>query len=402
RLALSGEAEWISSRQLEWIAKFDREQANLREAMEFCVSDNPEAGLTIAAALYPYWLSRGSVGEGRRWLDRLLSVDAGTPTLGRAKGLFADSVLAVVQGDLEKGADLVAEGHRLGPHLQDPLAQDLINLAAGILALFSNDLLQACPILEDAVEAFRTRDTSALQVVALDSLGVAYELRGDPAQALKCYEQVRAITESCGEVVYRSQALCSMAVAVWIQGDCVRATSLLGQCLELSQQLSDRMTAAACLELLAWITAQDDVRRAAVLMGAADELARSVGCVPVMFPNRAVHHEDCIRAVRRALGLKVFEDGLRKGRVLDLDSAIAYALGTTSRPKSLADAPTNLTKRERQVAELVAEGLTNRKIADRLVISQRTAQGHVEHVLTKLGFTSRAQIAAWITEQTHR
>ncbi|MFF2027946.1 ATP-binding protein, partial [Streptomyces sp. NPDC058171] len=103
-LALSGEAEWISSRQLEWIATFDREQANLREAMEFCVSDNPEAGLTMAAALYPFWLARGSVGEGRRWLDRLLSVDAGTPTLGRVKGLFADSVLAVVQGDLERGA----------------------------------------------------------------------------------------------------------------------------------------------------------------------------------------------------------------------------------------------------------------------------------------------------------
>ncbi|QYA99768.1 protein kinase (plasmid) [Rhodococcus sp. USK10] len=402
RLALSGEAEWISSRQLEWIAKFDREQANLREAMEFCVSDNPETGLTMAAALYPFWLARGSVGEGRRWLDRLLSVDAVTPTLGRVKGLFADSVLAVVQGDLERGADLVAEGHRLGPHLQDPLAQDLINLAAGILALFSNDLLQACPILEDAVEAFRTRDTPALQIDALDGLGVAYELRGDPAQALKCYEQVRAITESCGEVVYRSQALCSMAVAVWMQGDSLGATSLLGQSLKLSQLLSDRMTAAACLELLAWITANDDVRRAAVLMGAADELARSVGCVSVMFPNRAVHHEDCIRAVRHVLGLQGFEDGLRKGRFLDLDAAIAYALGTTSTPQPLADAPTNLTKRERQVAELVAEGLTNRKIADRLVISPRTAQGHVEHVLTKLGFTSRAQIAAWVTEQTHR
>lgn len=62
-----------------------------------------------------------------------------------------------------------------------------------------------------------------------------------------------------------------------------------------------------------------------------------------------------------------------------------------------------LTKRERQVAELIAaEGLTNRAIAARLVISPRTAQGHVERVLSKLGFTSRAQIAAWVVEQAQQ
>jgi non-specific serine/threonine protein kinase len=58
-----------------------------------------------------------------------------------------------------------------------------------------------------------------------------------------------------------------------------------------------------------------------------------------------------------------------------------------------------LTERERQVAALVAEGLTNKEIAARLVISPRTVQGHVEHLLAKLGFTSRAMIAAWVVEQ---
>jgi DNA-binding CsgD family transcriptional regulator len=57
--------------------------------------------------------------------------------------------------------------------------------------------------------------------------------------------------------------------------------------------------------------------------------------------------------------------------------------------------PLGLTAREMEVASLVAGGLTNRQIADRLVISERTAQNHVQHILTKLGFTSRSQIAAW-------
>lgn len=64
------------------------------------------------------------------------------------------------------------------------------------------------------------------------------------------------------------------------------------------------------------------------------------------------------------------------------------------------DRATRLTKRERQIADLIAEGLTNQAIASRLVISPRTAQGHVEHILAKLGFTSRTQVAAWVVEQT--
>ena len=58
--------------------------------------------------------------------------------------------------------------------------------------------------------------------------------------------------------------------------------------------------------------------------------------------------------------------------------------------------PPRLTKREREVAELVATGMSNRDIAAKLVVSQRTAEAHVEHILTKLDFSSRTQIAAWI------
>jgi non-specific serine/threonine protein kinase len=84
---------------------------------------------------------------------------------------------------------------------------------------------------------------------------------------------------------------------------------------------------------------------------------------------------------------------------MDREEAAAYALGgQLQKPSAESDLYRELTKRERQVASLVAEGLTNKAIAGRLVISPRTAQGHVEHVLTKLGFSSRAQIAAWVVE----
>jgi DNA-binding NarL/FixJ family response regulator len=82
--------------------------------------------------------------------------------------------------------------------------------------------------------------------------------------------------------------------------------------------------------------------------------------------------------------------------------AVAYARDEhRSDPAASSTEAIRLTRRELQVAELVAQGLTNRVIAEHLFISLRTAQGHVEHVLTKLGFTSRAQIAAWVVSQAH-
>jgi non-specific serine/threonine protein kinase len=93
------------------------------------------------------------------------------------------------------------------------------------------------------------------------------------------------------------------------------------------------------------------------------------------------------------------------GRAVHAD-AIALALERQPRvqvPEPRADAAEGLglTKREREVAALIAQGLSNREIAARLVVAQRTAEGHVENILSKLGFTSRTQVAGWLAAQNH-
>ena len=113
----------------------------------------------------------------------------------------------------------------------------------------------------------------------------------------------------------------------------------------------------------------------------------------------AAAHERCEAQLRDALGDDAYAAAVQRGTDLSLDQAIAYALGeqaTTASPApSLTHAPGVLTRRERQVAELIVRGLSNKEIATRLVIAPRTAEGHVERILTKLGFTSRTQIATW-------
>jgi non-specific serine/threonine protein kinase len=79
------------------------------------------------------------------------------------------------------------------------------------------------------------------------------------------------------------------------------------------------------------------------------------------------------------------------------EEALAYAVGEPRQPAGSPERDTSarLTRRERQVADLLAQGLSNREIAAALVVSPRTAESHVENILTKLGFANRTQIAAW-------
>ncbi|MFC9834310.1 protein kinase [Rhodococcus sp. NPDC127530] len=402
KLALAAEDEWISSRQLDWIARLGREQSNTREALEFCATNSPETGLRIAAALFPFWISQSWYSEGRRWLDRLLASAPGLPTRERVKGLYADSVLAELQGEIPVGTALVEEGRALAEQSTDPLVHALVAYSDGMLALFSGDLRRAPSLLHSALETFTSRKNHPLHIGALHMLGIAHELLGETEQAIECYEQVRATTEARGESMYRAYALWGMGVAVWRQGDVVGAARLLEQSLRLARQVNSPRTVATCLEALGWLAATErDAHRAIVLIAAAEALGHSIGSAGVVFPTMLAHHQQCEQSSRLALGERAYEAARREGRSLGLGAAFAYALGEPA-PTSSASTETSpkLTKRERQVADLVAQGLTNKEIAARLVISPRTAQGHVEHLLAKLGFTSRAKIAAWVVKQT--
>nr|WP_252189631.1 MULTISPECIES: LuxR C-terminal-related transcriptional regulator [unclassified Rhodococcus (in: high G+C Gram-positive bacteria)] len=85
---------------------------------------------------------------------------------------------------------------------------------------------------------------------------------------------------------------------------------------------------------------------------------------------------------------------------LDLPGIIGLALGDSVPTAGVAVRGNPLTARQQQIAELIAEGLSNRSIAESLVISPRTVGSHVEHILAKLDFSSRTQIATWFFEQS--
>ncbi|MGD9527768.1 ATP-binding protein [Pseudonocardia sp.] len=407
QLTLQAEAEWIGPCQLDWIERLERDQPNLREALEYGMARHEpgsDAVVRLAAALYPFWLSRGRLGEGRRWLDRALDAEPGTSTALRARALYRTCALAGLQGDQRARAAHAEAALALAAQTTDARTQAFAAYADGLHALFSGDLPRACTRLESAHGVLAEHEDRFDQVGALITLGWAYELRGASAQALTCHEQALEITRARDELLYRSHGLWGAAVAVWRLGDGARATQLIHEALRLVSRRQDPFVAAVCLEALGWIAgAEGDPRRAAVLLGAAEGLGKGMGSSAVVFPDMLVLHRQCEQRARRELGERAFAAALTAGRGMDVGGSVDYALGTKPVPRTRGSGPasTELTEREGEVAALVAEGLTNKAIAARLVISQRTAQGHVERILIKLGFTRRTQIATWVVESRH-
>ncbi|WP_063050821.1 protein kinase domain-containing protein [Nocardia arthritidis] len=404
RLVLDAEDGWISDRQLDWIARLDREQPNLRVALEYCLSQDGQeaavAGLRTASGLLVFWMFRGLVGEGRRWLDRILARPCARSVPDRVKALHASTVLATMQDDRQAATALVEEVHALAEQAPTPVNKALAAYADGILALDLGDLARASCSLERAVEVFGANRPVFLRIAALSLLGWVQAMHGDTQRALEINRQLLSLTEACSETGFRSAALWGLGVTAWQQGERQQARKLLEEALRVNRKVRNPIIAAFGLEALAWtVDADSAAERGAVLMGAAEQLWRSVGSLERILPGRSHYHEDCDRMARVSLGARRFEAAFRRGQAMGMDAALRYALVEQPTNTTSTSGPSvELTKRERQVADLIAQGLTNKQIAAKLVISQRTADGHVEHILTKLGFTSRTQIAAWTAQ----
>ncbi|MFE3003046.1 protein kinase [Nocardia sp. NPDC059246] len=405
RLATQAAAEWVGPRQVQWVARLEREVPNLREALGFALTEPTDSALRITTALYMFWTLRGRLSEGRRWCVRALELTTGATTVERSKALYVANAMAAIQGDLPAATDTMTQLRTLAEQTAEPLIGALFAHAEAntCLAGGDNDLARTSTRLAEAIDAYEASGNVGLEHLAAHfSLGWAYALQGESAQALTCLDKGLAIAESAGETMVRSWLSWAAGFVLWRKDEPERATYLLREGIRTARLVADPVVIAGCLETLAWVAGeQRHARRAAVLMGAADSLGRVAGGSAFMFRDLLIYREECDRHSRTTLGAGAFEAARDKGAAMSFDAAVGFALGDHTDPIEPATrSGGHLTKRERQVAALVARGMTNKAIAARLVISQRTAEGHVEHILTKLGFTSRAQIATWAAEQS--
>jgi predicted ATPase/DNA-binding CsgD family transcriptional regulator len=401
RLADRAEAEWFGPDQVEWSARLRLEHANLRSAMDFCLSTPGETrqGLAIASSLRVYWLSgTGFASEGGRWLDQLLALDR-EPSEERAKALWCRVWLGALQNDVADSAPMLAESRALATRLHDDSALAYVTQVAGLVALQRGDLPDAAALIRQALARHEDANDPVGVGHALVRLATTAVLREDVPTATALCTQCLAISQVHGERWFRGHALWILGVARWREGNSRRAAALEQKSIRLKMDFDDLLGVCMAVEVLAWIAATEDPERAATLFGALERVRQMTGLARLNYLDAL--HDRCEAAARRALGEEGYEKAYRHGAELTPDEAVALALeektdvvGGAGEAAPLA----RLTRRERQIAELLAEGFSNKKIASTLVIAERTAESHVEHILKKLGLNSRAQVAAWLAE----
>ncbi|CAI7975124.1 HTH luxR-type domain-containing protein [Frankia sp. Hr75.2] len=255
--------------------------------------------------------------------------------------------------------------------------------------------------LEQALAQFRRDGDLNRERETLALLTLAAALSATPEATQRYHAEWVAIAELRNDHRLRSYAEWAYAIATWRTGDPERALAVARAALT---SRPDHLGFALCLETLAWIeTSLGECATAAVLLGAADRLWERMGTSTVALPALFRFRRRCEARSRKALGRRSFDAAWTQGAALSSEDACARATkgSYSASPAGAAkrDPGCRLTKRERQVADLVARGLSNKEIAATLVISPRTAETHVQQILNKLGFTSRSRIAAWIADQ---
>jgi non-specific serine/threonine protein kinase len=405
RLATEAERERFGRHQVAWYNRIRAEHPNLRMALEYCLTESGEvgAGQRIAAAMQTFWVVNGAIDEGRRWL-RLLTADS-TPTLDRAWALASAGRLAVLQGAAADVPTLLAECRGLAQAFADPTLSAHVAHTEGLAELFRGDPRRGLVLFERALAAYHASGDLFGLSLALTQLANICILLGDTGRGQALCRESLALSEAHGERWCAAHALWTQGLIALREGDLRQAAELEMRCVRLREPFGDSWGIAMALEPLAWVACADkQYERAARLLGALQATWRSIGASRP--ESLSDEHERCETQTRKALGQRAFEVAFRGGQALPLTEVVAYALGDGTGPgPGHADseaAPVQLTRREAEIAELIAEGLSNKEIAARLVIAQRTAEGHVEHILTKLGFSSRAQVAAWVARSRQR
>jgi predicted ATPase/DNA-binding CsgD family transcriptional regulator len=393
--------------ELAAYSAFDRDHANLHAALRHLIDvDDAEHAARLAIALSRYWHTHGTLIEAERWLEPLLArSDALEPhsrmrLLTIAGNVAADRAKTVrARGLFEEALDLArAAGDR------DREMGCILNLA--YISFEAADDARVRALLEELDVLLEARDDDQARRQMLAILGWTAYYSGDLARAGDLYAKHNELVRRMGSRRYLAHGLQWMAELAELEGDRRRASTLTRDALVMFRELGGRYCQTEAVGDAARLLAiRGDATTAATLFAASERARESVGLV---LKGRAQRrHEESVALAKSGLARNAFADACERGKTMELERALELALSALGvvRPDGGATPPGRdvaLTKREMEVAELIARGLTNTQIAQQLVIGERTVDTHVENVLQKLDFASRSQVAAWVTERRLR
>jgi len=392
-----------AERRVAWLEQLGTERDNLRAALSWMLDEEEELGLRLAAALWKFW-NVHSLSEGRRWLEAALEKGSAR-SAARAKALNEAGWMARWQGDYGRAMALLEESFALFEELGNKPGAALALANLGTAAIFRGDGGHVVGRLREEAEALRPElsDRRASAYLLIFLAMAALDQEGDESRMIALHEESLALFRELEDVRGISMCLIPLGIAALKHGNPEKAAALLEEDLRLLRKLREKSSLIYNLLGVAGVaTLRGEPARAARLWGAAQAFREATGIPMSPFLRSHYDYERYVATARAGLSEAAFDAAFSEGQTMSPDQAVEYAL-TTEEPASratpaLRPAPDVLTHRQREVADLIGRGFTNRRIAQELGISEHTAITHVRNILKKLGFSSRAQIFAWTAQ----
>jgi len=438
--------------------RLELDHANLRVGLDWWQETEPDQGLRLAAALWRFWELRGYLTEGRAALESVLAVDTPTVQAGtatRARALLGAGYLARDQSDTRTARTRFEECLTVFRAIDDRWGIGSALRALGVLAQSDGDLATARGYFEQTIAIFRQIDHLLGVGWTLRNLGILAQIEGDRAGAAARFEESLPVLRQIGDIIGTGRVLGSLGILARINGESGRAQGLLEESLALVRQAGDRRGESMGLAALGFLALQrDDWPRARVLLLQSIDLAETMGDVLSIARGAALTGLLALRLGQAELGVQLtsaataihprlrasleFDEGAAldealaraqrqvpvheieaaaaRGAALSLGRTIALARdalrewllqaepaasaeGGAAEAASPSAEGATLTKREREVLRLIADGLTNREIAEALVVSEFTVMRHVGNLFRKIGVNSRAAAASFAVRQ---
>ena len=388
----------------ELLARLRVERTNLWTALDFCLDDEAELsrGIGICRDLYNFWLAEGHfsqvVGMLAAFLDRAPAADR-----PRAEVLWVSALIYTTMADAAEGRRLSREALAIGRSIgaADIVASALLGEASALWVEGRWD--EAIAAAQEVACFSRVMALHHQELTALNILALTQRFSGDIPAAIETGRQALVVSDGLGEVWLRGYALHFLAAALFRGGRTEEAERLAREALEIRRDLGHMHGLGSLAELLANVeVTRGHEERAVILFGGADAIWQSISW---RHTDSNQQEHDRVRAELQArLGSAKYERAYATGLSMTVTEVIGVALGDPlpTRPPSVRRTRSSasvLSPRELEIAQLMADGVSNAQAAAQLFIGERTVETHVTNIFNKLGVDSRVHVARWVAAQ---
>jgi predicted ATPase/DNA-binding CsgD family transcriptional regulator len=380
----------------EWLQRLDVEHDNIRAAIDWYREKDPAAALRLAAVMSWFWALHGHYSEGRQRLRQLLGSASGQNAV-RVRALNGAAWLALSQGDYLAADRLLDDSTVLSRRLDDKAGEGTAAVFRCRSMLSSGRYAEAAPYAERGYALLTEAGDRPGVAVALFFLALNAQFTGELEAACGLHERCVALCRELGFDSVGARALQNIGITRLELGDLTAARTALQEGLSASVAVGDRFIIPIGLSGFAGLAAKTGKYRMALRLAGAAEAYRDAYESVTPEPLR-VYLEGWLTPALTTAGAAA-AGLIAAGRQMTLTAALEYALAGEPEEAARPARRQALTRRETEVAMLAARGLTNREIAARLYLSVRTVEVHIDHILTKLGFRTRTQLAAWAHEE---